>query len=89
MTISYVVKTPLGLFSHSDQQQQWQTGKPHERTNIGWGGRIADLLKSSNSNQNISMNISLLGNNVFQRGNEVIPYSISNQGSIGINGHGG
>ena len=84
-----VVKTPLGLFSHSDQQQQWQTGKPHERTNIGWGGRIADLLQSSNSNQNISMNISLLGNNVFQRGNEVIPYSISNQGSIGINGHGG
>lgn len=84
-----LVKTPLGLFSHSDQQQQWQTGKPHERGNIGWGGRIADLLQSSNSNQNISMNISLLGNNIFQRGNEVIPYSISPQGSIGINGYGG
>lgn len=82
-----VVKTPLGLFSHSDQQQQWQTGMPHDRTNIGWGGRIADLLQSTNTNQNISMNISLLGNNIFQRGNEVIPYSISPQGSIGINGY--
>ena len=83
-----VVKTPLGLFSHSDQQQQWQTGKPHERSNIGWGGRIADLLQSTNSNENISMNISLLGNNIFQRGDQVIPYTISNQGSIGINGYG-
>lgn len=84
-----LVKTPLGLFSHSDQAQQWQTGKPHERTNIGWGGRIADLVQSMNSNQNISMNISLNGNNIFQRGNGIIPYSISNNGSIGIRGYDG
>lgn len=83
------VKTPLGLFSHSDQQQQWHTGKPHERTNIGWGGKIADLVQSMNSNQNISMNISLKGTNIFQRGEQIIPYSISNNGSIGINGHNG
>ena len=83
------VKTPLGLFSHSDQQQQWQTGRPHERTNIGWGGRIADLVQSMNSNTNISMNISLQGSNIFQRGNQVIPYAISNRGSIGISGYGG
>jgi len=51
------VKTPLGLFSHSDQQQQWQTGRPHERSNTGWGGKIADLVQSMNSNNNISMNI--------------------------------
>jgi len=29
---------PLGLFSHSDQIQQWQTGRPHERSATGWGG---------------------------------------------------
>ncbi|MCF7560917.1 DUF1501 domain-containing protein [Sabulilitoribacter multivorans] len=84
-----IVKTPLGLFSHSDQVQQWQTGRPHERTNIGWGGRIAELVQSMNSNQNISMNVSLKGTNLFQRGNEVIPYAISNQGSIGISGYNG
>ena len=83
------VKAPLGLFSHADQQQQWHTGRPHERTNIGWGGRIADLVQSMNSNQNISMNISLQGSNIFQRGNEVIPYAISPSGSIGISGYGG
>lgn len=84
-----IVKTPLGLFSHADQQQQWQTGRPHERTNTGWGGRIADLVQSMNSNQNISMNISLQGSNIFQRGNQIIPYAISKNGSIGINGYGG
>lgn len=78
------VQTPLGLFSHSDQQQQWHSGRPHERTNIGWGGRIADLVQSMNANENISMNISLNGINVFQYGQEVIPYVINNEGSIGI-----
>ena len=28
---------PLGLFSHADQIQQWQTGMPHERSATGWG----------------------------------------------------
>ncbi len=83
-----VVRTPLGLFSHADQIQQWQTGRPHERTNVGWGGRMADLMQSMNSNQNISMNISLQGSNVFQRGDQIIPYAISNNGSIGISGYG-
>ena len=83
-----VVQTPLGLFSHADQIQQWQTGRPHERSTIGWGGRIADLIQSTNTNQNISMNISLQGSNVFQQGNEIIPYAISPNGSVGLNGYG-
>ena len=82
--MNHSVQTPLGLFSHSDQQQQWQSGRPHERTNIGWGGRVADMIQSMNANPNISMNISLDGINVFQYGQEVIPYVINNQGSIGI-----
>jgi len=68
---------PLGLFSHSDQIQHWQTATPHSRDSIGWGGRIADILQSQNSNQAISMNISLSGRNVFQAGETVVEYSIS------------
>jgi uncharacterized protein (DUF1501 family) len=78
---------PLGIFSHSDQIQQWQTGRPHERSATGWGGRIADLISSMNTNQNISMNISMSGTNVFQRGASSIEYAISNEGSVGINGY--
>ncbi|GAB1858502.1 DUF1501 domain-containing protein [Flavobacteriaceae bacterium MHTCC 0001] len=82
------VKTPLGLFSHSDQSQQWQTGNPGERTNLGWGGKIADLIQSMNSNNAISMNISLRGTNIFQRGDQITPYAIKNEGSVGITGYG-
>jgi uncharacterized protein (DUF1501 family) len=74
----------LGLFSHSDQQRQWHTGRPHERGNIGWGGRIADLTRTLNENQRISMNISLEGINLFQYGQTVVPYVINDSGSIGI-----
>ncbi|MEM8671953.1 MAG: DUF1501 domain-containing protein [Planctomycetota bacterium] len=79
---------PVGLFSHVDQIAHWQTSVPDRRTNIGWGGRTADLLKSLNTNQTISMNLSLAGTNTFQAGTTVMDYSIesSESGSIGING---
>lgn len=76
---------PLGLFSHSDQIQQWQTSVPQSREAIGWGGRMADIVKTMNTNQGISMNISLSGRNVFQSGNTVLEYSISNKGN-GVEG---
>ncbi len=84
------VDLPLGLYSHSDQVQQWQTSVPHERSNIGWGGKAADLLNSMNTNANISMNISLNGANVYQRGNNTVEYTIDPyNGSLGIHGYGG
>ncbi|MEM1328272.1 MAG: DUF1501 domain-containing protein [Bacteroidota bacterium] len=76
-----VKKLPLGLFSHSDQIQQWQTSIPNSREAIGWGGRMADLLQDMNSNDTISMNISLSGRNVFQSGEMTMEYTISNQGN--------
>ncbi len=76
---------PLGLYSHSDQMQHWQTSVPQSRDAIGWGGKVADMLKSMNSNQDISMNISLSGRNVWQSGNTVLEYSITNQG-LGVEG---
>lgn len=79
---------PLGLFSHSDQAQQWQTSIPHERSAVGWGGKISDLLKATNTNENISMNISLNGSNVFQKGNSTVEYAIdAYEGSIGMEGY--
>ncbi len=79
---------PLGLFSHSDQAMQWQTSIPQERTSEGWGGKMADILQSMNTNQNISMNISLSGNNIFQTGNTATPFAInSDTGSVGVLGY--
>ncbi len=79
---------PLGLFSHVDEQAHWQTSTPNNRGNIGWGGRMADLLCTVNQNDNISMNLSMSGTNLFQTGVTVTPYSLSGAGSTGINGFG-
>ena len=79
---------PLGLFSHADQIQQWQTAVLDERSLVGWGGRIADLIRDQNTNQNVSMNISLGGSNIFQRGNHTVEYSISpSDGPLSISRH--
>ena len=74
------VQIPLGLFSHLDQYNHWQSAQPNMRTNKGWGGKIADLIGSTNVNQNISMNISLSGSNIFQFGNNTIEYSMTKNG---------
>ncbi len=80
-------RLPLGLYSHSDQIEQWQTGIPHSRSGIGWGGRMADLLKELNASQVVPMNISLDGGNVFQTGNTVAEYSITPDGAVALNGY--
>lgn len=81
-------RNPKGLFSHSDQAQQWQTSLPQERNARGWGGRLADILRTNNANENISMSISLSGLNTFQRGNVTQAYSIqsTDTGNVNING---
>jgi uncharacterized protein (DUF1501 family) len=71
---------PLGLFSHSDQIQQWQTAVSDARIAQGWGGRIADIIESGNPANGISMNVSLAGNNIFQSGERTTPYAISATG---------
>lgn len=82
-------KLPLGIYSHSDQIMQWQTSVPQSRTALGFGGRLGDLLNAGNSNPQISMNISLSGKNVFQTGESISEYSISNNispNNVGLEG---
>lgn len=69
-------RLPLGLYSHSDQIEQWQTSVPHSRSGIGWGGRMMDLIKDINPNQIVSMNISMDGSNVFQSGITGAEYAV-------------
>lgn len=76
-------KLPNGLFSHSDQSQQWQTSIPDNRNAVtGWGGRMADILRSENAPSNVSMNISAHGENLFQVGGVSTPFAIGASGAI-------
>ncbi|MEL7535871.1 MAG: DUF1501 domain-containing protein [Pseudomonadota bacterium] len=87
---SGAARVPVGLFSHADQINQWQTAAPADRIADGWGGRIADRMQNVNVANGISMNISLGGTNVFQSGNQAAEYSIdaNGDGVVGINGYG-
>lgn len=81
------VPIPPNLFSHSDQQSQWQTSVADQASVSGWTGRIADLLHATENNGNdLSMNISLAGNNILQVGDMVNQYHLTNQGSVSLNG---
>ncbi|HYN20952.1 MAG TPA: DUF1501 domain-containing protein [Thermoanaerobaculia bacterium] len=75
---------PPQLFSHSDQTVHWQTSLPDQPARSGWGGRVADLLHSLNTNAQVSMSMSLSGNNTFQIGSAVTQYQVSPGGSIGL-----
>jgi uncharacterized protein (DUF1501 family) len=76
---------PPFLYSHNDQQAQWQSSVPDAQKKVGWGGKIADLKQALNECSSISMNISVAGNNFFQIGDEVFQYQVGNSGSVGIN----
>ena len=81
------VDVPPQLFSHSDQTVYWQTSRPDVTQKIGWGGRIADLLQSQNANTQLPMSLSLAGQNVFQTGTSVQPYSVGTSGPVERQGY--
>lgn len=75
---------PRGLFSHSDQTEQWQTSLPQGDTNLtGWAGRVADILHDqSNGSSKTSMSISLDGNNIFQVGRDTQQFVMTSKGAL-------
>jgi uncharacterized protein (DUF1501 family) len=80
-------RLPLNLYSHSDQAEQWQTSTPDIRSPRGWAGRAGDLLQDLNSNNAVSMNISLTGSNIWQSGENTLEYTVSTDGAISLEGY--
>ncbi len=83
---------PPQLFSHSDQQVQWQSSVPDRPFTSGWGGRIAGLLDPAlNTGSNrASMSISIAGVNSFQTSATGItsPYVLGAGGVTSLTGYG-
>jgi uncharacterized protein (DUF1501 family) len=87
LTPNYPV--PPQLFSHADQQAQWQYGQPQENGVVGWGGLIADRLHVLNPGMTVPMSLSLSGQNRFQAGLSIQPYTLTSSGPVGLNGYTG
>lgn len=75
----YVAKSvslPVNLFSHNDQQSEWQAGAS-EGARVGWGGRLADVIASSNGANTLFTGISTAGNAVFLSGQTIVQYQLT------------
>jgi uncharacterized protein (DUF1501 family) len=74
---------PTNLFSHPDQQLEWQNAAQSAATPTGWAGRMADVLGTSyNSGAAIPMITSVAGDTLFCNGNSTTPVSVS-PGNLG------
>jgi len=73
------IQKPARLFSHSDQTSQWHSTDPSKPI-YGWGGRMGDMIKTSNTKQNFT-SISSSGNSVFLAGETINQYQINSNGT--------
>ena len=74
---------PTNLFSHTDQQLEWQNAAQNGGTPTGWAGRIADLTNGSfNPNGKVPMITSVAGDTLFCNGSASTPVSVS-PGNVG------
>jgi uncharacterized protein (DUF1501 family) len=79
---------PDSLFSHIDQQQQWQASiSDTSSLTTGWGGRLSDQLASLNVNALVPPMISAGGNNLFVTGAASQALVIPTSGSFGLSGY--
>jgi uncharacterized protein (DUF1501 family) len=69
---------PTNLFSHPDQQLEWQNAAQSGATQTGWAGRIADQLNASyNPGAQVPMITSVAGDTLFCNGSASTPVSVS------------
>jgi uncharacterized protein (DUF1501 family) len=74
---------PSNLFSHPDQQLEWQNAAADGTTPTGWAGRISDVLGGSyNAGATIPMITSVDGDTLFCNGISTTPVSVS-PGNVG------
>jgi len=75
----------LNLFSHSDQQVQWQTSIPAGNSPTGWAGRAADIVASQNTS-GFPTFFSVAGNSLMGTGVSTQPVAVSPGQSLDLAG---
>ena len=80
------VARPRGLFSHPDQQRQWQTGGGAAAATTGWGGRIAEAVAGLNPMSAVPAMLSVGSGDVFITGKTSRALALPISGSFGLGG---
>ncbi len=84
---NYLAARPNNLFSHSDQQNQWQSAVSSGESGTGWGGRLADAMSSQNPS--FPVIASTAGSTLFISGNTSSPLTIPATGGLALTGFNG
>jgi uncharacterized protein (DUF1501 family) len=77
---------PNSLFSHSDQQLQWQSTISNDLARSGWGGRMADRVAALNAGATYPTVTSLAGTNLFSMGDQTRPLTSPTNASFQLAG---
>ena len=80
------VALPPQLFSHNDQQDQWTSLRGTLPSKTGWAGRMADLIRTGVSEQQMATNASLFGANLMQSADETVAYVMGPTGPVQFEG---
>jgi uncharacterized protein (DUF1501 family) len=70
------VPLPVNLYSHSDQQNEWQNGRPQGGATTGWAGRLADKVAPISGGL-VPPAISISGNSLQLIGQDTQPSTIN------------
>ncbi len=76
---------PENLFSHSDQQREWQTAVPSGHSATGWAGRAADIVASQNLSTFPAF-LSVAGNSLLGTGATTHPVALGPGQSLDLQG---
>jgi uncharacterized protein (DUF1501 family) len=78
---------PVNLFSHADQQLQWQSSIAQGNSSTGWGGRVADYIESQNINSSkFPTFFSVAGNALLGTGAQTQPVALAPGASLQLSG---
>ena len=81
---NYLSVRPQNLFSHSDQQNQWQSSVSTGVSRSGWGGRIADQLQAQSGSFPIVTSVA--GTSLFTAGDSSSPLALPPTGGLALQG---
>jgi len=82
------VPVPTSLFSHADQQLEWQSSIANSLdASTGWGGRTADVLQASaGSSSTFPIACSAAGNSLFTTGKKTLAAAVVPGAPLGVAG---
>jgi uncharacterized protein (DUF1501 family) len=80
---------PENLFSHSDQQAQWQSAVASGVSATGWGGRLADRVAAGAAATAFPVATSMAGNTLFTTGATTSPLAVPASGGLALAGFNG